>query len=72
MRRQSVLLRCLAWPLALLPLMSMSFSEVPEWFTGTEFRTLAAQVISQIMEGFFGALIQVFTFAFFGAQLPTQ
>lgn len=70
MKLKSVRLLGLAFPLMFLPLMSFAFSEVPGWFEGSQGRSLISQLLSQILEGIAGALIQVFTFGLFGAQLP--
>ncbi len=71
MKRKSVRLLGLAWPLVLLPLMNFSTSEIPDWFAGTEGRTLISSLLSQIVGGVVGAIIEVFVYGIFGAQLPT-
>jgi hypothetical protein len=59
-----------AWPLVLLPLMSFDITQTPDWLAGTEGRTLISQLLSQILAGIAGALIQLFTYGFFGVQFP--
>jgi len=71
MKTKGVRLLGLAWPLVLLPLMNFSTSEIPDWFAGTEGRTLISSLLSQILGGIVGAFIQLFVYGLFGAQVPT-
>ena len=51
MKALSIRLNTITWPLLLLPLMDFSFSQIPTYIKGLEFRSLIAEVITQIMSG---------------------
>lgn len=68
MKATSVRLLSIAWPFALLPLLDVSVDQIGPWFTGTEFRLLVSQVITQILGGLASALLQIFVFALFGVN----
>ena len=56
----------LAAPLALLPVMEFSFSEIGDFFRGMEFRTLFAELIIQLISGIADAIIYLLAGASFG------
>lgn len=64
--RTTLTLYSLAGPLALLPLMSFSFSEVGDYFRGAEFRNIAVELIAQLLAGLAQSIITLFTQAAFG------
>ena len=45
-------------PLALLPLMDFSISEIPDWFKSDEFKNLAGELVIQFLSGIVSAIIQ--------------
>lgn len=45
-------------PLALLPLMDFSFSEIPDWFKSDEFKSLVGELLIQFLSGIVSAIIQ--------------
>jgi hypothetical protein len=47
----------MTWPLLLLPLMDFSFSEIPSYLKGLEFRALIAAAITQIISGVADAVL---------------
>ena len=53
----------LAVPLAL---MSFSFSEVGDYFRGTEFRGIVVELIAQLFAGLAQSIVTLFTQAAFG------
>ena len=57
MRLTQTKLYSLATPLALLPLLDFSLSEIPQWFLGTEFRTLISAILIQVFSDLADVLI---------------
>jgi len=66
MRSVQTKLYSLAAPLALLPLMDFSFSEVGDFLRGVEFRSLLSETIIQVISGVADAVIFLVINAAFG------
>ena len=66
MRRAHTTLYGLAAPLAFLPVMDFSFSQVGPFLKGPEFRNLIAEFVTQLLSGFAEAFIFLFSQASFG------
>ena len=66
MQRAQTRLYSLAAPLALLPVMGFSFSEIGDFLRGMEFRTLVGEIVIQLLSGLAGAIIFVLSQATFG------
>ena len=56
----------LAAPLAFLPVMGFSFSEIGDFFRGMEFRTLFSELVVQLISGVADAIIYLLTGASLG------
>jgi|GEM_PF-1214537 len=69
MKCASVRLLSVTWPFCVIPLLDVSVDQIGPWFTGTEFRLLVSQVITQILGGLVGALLQIFVFGLFGVSV---
>lgn len=68
MRRAQSTLYSLSLPaLALLPVMEFSFSQIPDYLRGAEFRNLAGEFIIQVVTGTADALIIGLITLLFGA-----
>ncbi len=57
MRFAQVRLYSIAMPLFLLPLMDFSFSAIPDYLKGAEFRAFLAEMLTQIFSGIVDAVI---------------
>ncbi len=66
MQRAATKLYSLAAPLALLPIMNFSFSEVGDFLRGTDFRTLISEIVTQLLSGLSAVIISAFSQALFG------
>jgi len=69
MRSRSIQLYAFSWPLLLLPLMDFSFSQIPAYVKGLEFRGLIAEVITQLVSGVVDAGIIALIQQAFGVTL---
>ena len=69
MRSNPIRLYSLAAPLAFLPVLNFSFSKVPGWFLGTEFRTMLSEILVQIFSGISDAILLVLAGSLFGTPV---
>ena len=53
-------------PLALLPLLDFSISQIPDYLKGDEFRTVISSLISQLLTGISSAIMALLFGGIFG------
>lgn len=66
MRWTQIKLYSITAPLALFALLDMSFDQIDNYIKGTEFRSILAEVITQLIGGVIDALILAFVTLGFG------
>ena len=67
MKNASIKLYGLAAPLLVLPVMGFGFDQIVPYIKGTEFRTLLAELLSQVFAGFADAFLGAGVQRLFGA-----